>query len=56
MVELWGTNILDKDYVQVGFDGPLQAVGSPAPNDPANTYNAFLGAPAMYGMTLRFQF
>ncbi|HNV78993.1 MAG TPA: TonB-dependent receptor [Thermomonas sp.] len=55
-VELWGTNILDKDYVQVGFDGPLQAVGSPAPNDPANTYNAFLGAPAMYGMTLRFQF
>jgi iron complex outermembrane recepter protein len=55
-LELWGTNILDKDYVQVGFDGPLQAVGTPAPNDPMNTYNAFLGAPAMYGMTLRFQF
>ena len=55
-LELWGTNILDKDYMQVGFDGPLQAVGTPLPNDPMNTYNAFLGAPAMYGMTLRFQF
>lgn len=55
-LELWGTNILDEDYVQVGFDGPLQAVGAPVAGDPANTYNAFLGAPAMYGMTLRFQF
>ena len=52
-VELWGTNIFDEDYVQVGFDGPLQAVGSPTPGDPLNTYNAFLGAPAMYGVTFR---
>ena len=44
-LELWGMNILDEDYVQVGFDGPLQAVGSPSPGDPMNTYNAFLGAP-----------
>ncbi|MEF9979696.1 MAG: hypothetical protein RR834_14530, partial [Thermomonas sp.] len=55
-LELWGTNILDEDYVQVGFDGPLQAPGAPTAGDPLNTYNAFLGAPAMYGMTLRFQF
>ena len=55
-LELWGTNILDEDYVQVGFDGPLQAPGAPTPGDPLNTYNAFLGAPAMYGVTLRFQF
>ncbi|GAB3727212.1 TonB-dependent receptor [Luteimonas pelagia] len=53
MVEVWGLNIFDEDYVQVGFDGPLQAVGSPQPNDPRNTYNAFLGAPATYGVTLR---
>ena len=53
MVELWGTNVFDEDYVQVGFDGPLQAVGSPQPGDPMNTYNAFLGAPAMFGVTLR---
>ena len=62
MVELWGLNIFDEEYVQVGFDGPLQAVGSPLPNsehgagDPLNTYNAFLGAPATYGVTFRFNY
>ncbi len=56
MVELWGVNIFDKNYVQVGFDGPLQAVGTPKPGDPMNTYNAFLGAPAMYGVTLRLRY
>ena len=55
-LELWGMNILDEDYVQVGFDGPLQAVGAPTPGDPMNTFNAFLGAPATYGATLRFRF
>ncbi len=56
MVELWATNLTDEEYVQVGFDGPLQAVGSPQPGDPLNTYNAFLGAPRMYGMTLRLRY
>jgi iron complex outermembrane recepter protein len=56
MVELWGLNVFDEDYVQVGFDGPLQAVGSPEPGDPMNTYNAFLGAPATYGVTFRFNY
>ncbi len=62
MVELWGLNVFDTEYVQVGFDGPLQAVGSPLPNaqhaasDPLNSYNGFLGAPATYGVTLRMQF
>jgi outer membrane receptor protein involved in Fe transport len=56
MVELWGLNIFDEDYVQVGFDGPLQAVGTPRPGDPLNTYNAFLGAPATYGVTFRFSY
>jgi iron complex outermembrane recepter protein len=55
-VELWGTNIFNQDYVQVGFDGPLQALGTPEPGNPGNTYNAFPGAPAMYGATLRFRF
>ncbi len=55
-LELWGTNIFDQDYVQVGFDGPLQALGTPEPGNPKNTYNGFPGAPAMYGATLRFQF
>jgi iron complex outermembrane recepter protein len=56
MVELWGLNVFDEEYVQVGFDGPLQAVGSPSPGDPLNTYNAFLGAPATYGVTFRFSY
>jgi len=61
-LEFWGTNLFDKDYVQVGFDGPLQALGSPLPNaehpagDPLNTYNAFPGAPRMYGVTLRVRY
>ena len=56
MVELWGLNIFDEEYIQVGFDAPLQAPGSPAPGDPLNSYNAFLGAPATYGVTLRVKF
>ncbi len=43
MVELWGQNLTDETYAQVGFDAPLQT----------GSYNAFLGAPRTYGMTLR---
>ena len=45
-VELWGQNILDQDYYQVGFDGTAQS----------GTYNAFLGQPRTYGATLRASF
>ncbi len=55
MVELWGTNITDAEYVQVGFDGPLQNL-FPDPGNPFNTYNAFLGAPRMYGVTFRVRY
>ncbi|KAF1710030.1 TonB-dependent receptor [Pseudoxanthomonas kalamensis DSM 18571] len=55
MVELWAQNLTDTEYVQVGFDGPLQNV-SPVPGNPFNTYDAFLGAPRMYGMTLRLRY
>src|SRR5690606_38336462 len=55
MLELWATNLADTEYVQVGFDGPLQNV-SPLPNNPFNTFNAFLGAPRMYGATLRVSY
>ncbi|HZH44975.1 MAG TPA: TonB-dependent receptor [Lysobacter sp.] len=54
-VELWGLNIFDEEYVQVGFDAPLQNV-SPLPGNPFNSYNAFLGAPRTYGVTLRFSY
>ena len=52
MVELWGQNLTDEEYAQVGFDAPLQNV-SPVPGNPFNSFNAFLGAPRTYGMTLR---
>ncbi|HZF97176.1 MAG TPA: TonB-dependent receptor, partial [Pseudoxanthomonas sp.] len=55
MLEFWGLNIFDEEYVQVGFDGPLQTANA-IPNDPRNTYNAFLGAPRTYGVTFRIQY
>src|SRR5688572_28587675 len=55
MVELWGLNLTDEHYAQVGFDAPLQNV-SPVPNNPFNSFNAFLGAPRTYGMTLRVSY
>ncbi|HEY4555059.1 MAG TPA: TonB-dependent receptor [Lysobacter sp.] len=54
-VELWAQNLLDTDYVQVGFDAPLQNV-SPVPGNPFNSYNAFLGAPRTYGVTFRVMY
>ena len=55
VVELWGTNITGTDYVQVGFDAPLQGL-FPDPSNPLNTFNAFPGAPRMYGVTLRLHY
>ncbi len=46
MVELWGQNLTNETYKQVGFDAPLQP----------GAWNAFLGAPRTYGMTLRVQY
>ena len=54
-LELWGLNIFDKYYNQVGFDAPLQNL-SPLPNQPVNSFNAFPGAPATYGVTFRKRF
>ena len=44
-LELWGRNLLDEDYIQVGFDGPFQT----------GSFNAFLGQPRTYGVTLRMR-
>jgi iron complex outermembrane recepter protein len=46
MIEAWGQNVTDEEYVQVVFDAPAQT----------GTYNAFLGAPQTYGLTARFRF
>ena len=45
-VELWGRNITDETYSQVGFDAPIQT----------GSWNAFLGAPRTYGVTLRLMY
>lgn len=46
MVELWGQNLTDETYKQVGIDAPIQA----------GSWNAFLGAPRTYGMTFRVRY
>jgi outer membrane receptor protein involved in Fe transport len=45
-VELWGKNITNEEYIQVGFDAPLQS----------GSIGAFLGDPRLYGVTLRVSF
>ncbi|MCC7248374.1 MAG: TonB-dependent receptor [Lysobacter sp.] len=45
-VELWSQNITDEEYIQVGFDAPLQT----------GSWNAFLGAPRTYGVTFRVKY
>ena len=69
-VELWGQNITDEEYLQVGYNGPLQGTafqsavqtGGTNPgtfynqNLDTQTYNAFLGAPRTYGATVRFKY
>jgi outer membrane receptor protein involved in Fe transport len=54
VVEVWGTNIFDREYAQVVFDAPLQGTGTGAGS--TQTFNAFLGDPATWGMTIRANF
>ncbi|MDP3491630.1 MAG: TonB-dependent receptor [Hyphomonadaceae bacterium] len=49
-LELFGQNLFDEDYLQVGFNGPFQVDEN---NDSISVYNAFLSAPRTYGVTLR---
>ena len=44
--ELWGQNLFNQHYMQVAFDASAQTRG----------YNAFLGQPQTYGVTLRAKF
>ena len=69
-MEFWGQNITDEEYLQVGYNGPLQGTafqstvqaGGSNPGTFYNqaldtqTYNAFLGQPRTYGATLRFKY
>ena len=55
-VELWARNLTNKDYMQVGFDGPLQGSGTKNALVNTQTFNAFLAEPRTYGITLRARF
>ena len=58
-IELWGQNLLNKDFLQVAFDAPLQGTGTTRGVEagfyPRATqlYGAFLGEPRTFGVTLR---
>ena len=62
-VEVWANNLTDELYSQTTFNGPLQgSSGLSAANASYNpaldtiTYDAILGAPHTYGLTLRTHF
>jgi outer membrane receptor protein involved in Fe transport len=59
-VELFANNLFDKDYIQVAFNGPFQVDTTNPYNATADanisTYDAFLGAPRVVGVTLRSKF
>lgn len=45
-VELWAQNMLDQKYYQVAYDAPFQS----------GSFDAFLGQPRTYGVTLRAKY
>ena len=65
-VELWGQNLLNKQYYMIGADMPLQgggtyrSVAAPASTGLSGTANqlfvGFPGEPRTYGITLRFSY
>jgi len=61
-LEVWGQNLFNTDYSQVGFNSPFQegAAGAPFvdPNYPGGRqiFSAYLAEPRTYGLTARFKY
>lgn len=72
-LEVWGQNLLEEEYTQVGISAPLQGTAiatTPAVITPSGpyagtyynpatdtaTYNAYLGAPRTWGVTLKVRY
>ncbi|MDB5700621.1 MAG: hypothetical protein JWL66_820 [Sphingomonadales bacterium] len=60
-VEVWGQNVLNKNYQQVAFNTPFQGAGSVAQvqafGGVANqTFSSYLAEPRTYGVTVRGKF
>lgn len=53
-IDLWARNLLDEEYFVTAFDAPLQGSGT----GPGSTqsFNAFLGNPREYGVSVRYEF
>ena len=68
--ELWGQNLTDKEYIQVGYAAPLQGTAFQSTVQTTGayagtfynqaldtaTYDAFLGAPRTYGLTFKVKY
>ncbi|MDZ4364928.1 TonB-dependent receptor [Brevundimonas sp.] len=64
--EFWAQNLTDEEYIQVGYNGPLQGTAFQTTVQPdgsfynpardTQTYDAFLGQPRTFGATLRFRY
>jgi outer membrane receptor protein involved in Fe transport len=58
-LEFWSQNLLNKKYIQVGFDAPIQGTGTTRGvaagfyGRSTQLYGAFLGEPRTFGVTLR---
>jgi hypothetical protein len=58
-IEAWAQNVFDQNYLQVGFDAPVQGSGTTRGVEagfyPRSTqlYAGFLGEPRTFGLTLR---
>ena len=67
-LEVWGQNLLEEEYTQVGFAAPLQGTAFANTATPqadgtyyniatdTATYNAYLGAPRTWGVTLKVRY
>ncbi|NBB65613.1 TonB-dependent receptor [Pseudomonas sp. ODNR1LW] len=67
-VDVWAQNLLEEEYTQVGFAAPLQGTAFANTTTPqadgtyyniatdTATYNAYLGAPRTWGVTLKVKY
>ncbi len=52
-IDLWGRNLFDEEYIQVGFDSPVQTTPDV---QPLESFHAFLGDPRTWGLTVGYSF
>ncbi|TXG81701.1 MAG: TonB-dependent receptor [Sphingomonadales bacterium] len=60
-LEFFAQNLFNKNYTQVAFDAPFQepggnTIGNPFVTTSNQTFNAFLGEPRTFGVTLKGRF